>query len=536
MIMNDFMFKCKNDLIMYLNMCFSHVDTLNQISAMAEQLETEIESFIKNMVITKSKRFFLNFSNDDHPMMDDDGNQFSFKIIPIFDQRDVLQIVICNEDVDDNDIYKREIKITGNGIRKKIIFIFSAKIRVNGNELFDVVQLLYETGYNWFAIMIEEYVSRESVSVAHIIYKFMRSVFCNDELYKKFWIAIVGRGYGFRLVNLEQVKELFSTFSNGANKYHSINEFVSNLIGTRLPYEKLLMKEALDYNEKIDGDISHARYTKDGNVYSKTMSALYKGNAFSIYPILNDDTGILGLYPVEYKNIIEEHLDARKIEIVEIIKREMGKIDLAYSLFDDNYRENLKCGISYFLNKESEGGFMTMKVNYAEDILEMYYDIYCKFGLGFVADANVEYSMEDLQCRMLLVENNMIQKSKGGYCITEKGIRHYDEKREIGKGTNISGNSGIVIIGNNSNVNSNNILNNFIVNNRQSVDELIIDIRKKVDNSADKEFVDTLLNLLEEELQHEKPKDNIIKKIIKSLETVNSIGSYVLKLKKILGL
>lgn len=537
MVMSDFMLMCKKDLIMHLNSEFKNIDTLDKISNLSEQLEYEIEKFIKKIILMRTKRFFLNFSKSDQIMVDDEGNVYNLEMIPLFESNNVMQIRLCREeDRTEKGVYTREVDILGNGRRKKIIFVLSRKLRLNKYELQDMVKMLYETGYNWFAIAVEGYVSKETVSVGHTVYNFVRSIFCNDEINKAFWIAIVGKGYGFRLVNLEQVKELFTVFAYSANGHHSINDYVGNLISTRLPYDKLLMKEALDYNEKINGDIANAKYTREGNLYSKTMSALYQGNAFSIYPIINGEIGVLGLYPVEHKEIIEKHLEARKVEITEIIRRELSKIDLAYKLFDDNYQEKFKSGISYLISEKGGTSIMVENIGRVTEVLEEYYDIYCKFNGKIVMDADTGYSYEELQYRKILEKNGLLQKDKGGYCITEKGIRHFEGKAKPEKSTNISTNQGVIIFGDNSIVKKDVCLKNVTVNERADVDQIIGQIKEIVHNTDENEYVNTLLNLLEKELNHSKPKKNMVGTILKNLAAVSTISSFVIKLKELLGL
>lgn len=535
--MNDFMLMCKNDLIMHLNSKFEYIDTLNKISNMSEQLEDEVEKFIEKIILMRVKKFFLNFSSNDQFMIDDNGNRYNLQIINFFEQKDVLQIRLCREvDVCEGGIYTRSIDISGNGIRKKVIFVLSRELQLNNCELQDMVKMLYETAYNWFAIKIEEYVSKKTVSVAHRVYSFIRSVFCNDEIYKVFWIAIVGKGYGFRLVNLEQVKELFSIFVHSANGYHSTNDYVSNLISTRLPYDKLLMKEALDYNEKINANITNAKYTKEGNVYSKTMNALYKGNAFSIYPIINGEIGIVGLYPVEYKEIIENHLDARKVEITEVIKRELSQIDLAYKLFDDDYQEKWQSGISYSVIRDGGINIMVRSSESVSEILNEYYNIYHKFNRDFVMDANIVYSQEELQYRNILEDNGMIQRDKGGYRITDKGIRQIEEGMNTDNIMRISNKGGIVIVGDNGFIGQGACSKYFTANGQAELNEVIGQIREIVCETDEKEYVNTLLNLLEKELEHGRPKKNIMETILKNLASISTISSFAIKLKELLGI
>lgn len=533
--MNDFLMLSKNKLIMHLESIFINIKSLNALSDMSERLEQEIREFCKLLILNQTRMFFENFIGNTkfyNYLVDNCGKRFFLRfIVDLQDFQEVLFLIYEEGDIAGRNTQTYCVRVNGYGRCNKIVLKISRNLKLKNENLPQMFKIVYETAYSWFGIKIESFVSQKTVSVANNVYNYMRKVLCNDRLYKMFWLAVVGKGYGFRLVNEEQVRALFKTFSINQDFSYSVNDYVGNLLSTRLPYDELLMKEALDSNEKINGDISGAKYTKEGNIYSKTMYALYNGDAFSIYPIFQGDIGIVALFPVEYKEEIEFHLDYMKNDIVEEIKKEMANIELAYLLFDDDYKEHLNAGID--LSVTSKGVTVMNEMEKLTEVLDIYYKVYCQFKEDFVFDSNKIYSSDELQYRKTLVDNGMLRKIDGGYCIANKGIQ-FKEDGNISKGNKMidnSGNNGIIIMGDGKNVGNPKY---YSGGSAKDYCEVIESIRNVVNGSENEEYVESLLRLLEKELNNKEPKPNMIKTILTNLASISTISTFVIKLKELI--
>lgn len=533
--MNNFLMLSKNKLIMHLESIFKDVKTLDGLSAMSERIEQELRGFCKLLILNETKVFFENFSSNTkfyNYLVDDNGKRYFLRFIEnLQDFREVLFLIYEERDIVGREIQTYCVQVNGYGRCNKIIIKVSKNLKFKNEVLPQMLKMAYEAAYGWYGIKIESFVSEKTVSVAKNVYNYMRKVLCNDRLYKVFWLAVVGKGYGFRLVNEEQVRTLFETFSYNQDFSYSVNDYVGNLISTRLPYDELLMKEALDSNEKVNGDISGAKYTKEGNIYSKTMYALYQGDAFSIYPIYRGDIGIVALFPVEYKKEIELHLDYMKFDIIEEVKRELSNIELAYLLFDDDYKEHYNSGIK--MPAIGKGVIVMNEMEKITEVLDIYYKVYCQFKGDFVLDSNRTYNSDELQYRKILVDNGMLRKVDGGYCITSKGIQ-FKEEGNVNKENKIidnSGNSGIIIMGDGKNVG-----NPIYYGSGSAKDycEVIESIRSVIGGSESQEYVESLLNLLEKELKNKEPKPNIVKTILTNLASISTISTFVIKLKELI--
>lgn len=533
--MNDFLLLSKNNLIMHLESIFKNIKTLDALSAMSERVEQELRGFCKLLILNEARRFFKNFTSKTkfyNYLVDDSGKRYFLRFVEdLQDFREVIFLINEERDFVGRDIQTYCIQVNGHGRCNKIILNISNNLKLKNDELLQMFRMVYEAAYEWYGIKIEGFVSEKTVSVATNVYNYMRKVLCNDSLYKVFWLAVVGKGYGFRLVNEEQVRTLFNIFSFNQDFPYSVNDYVGNLLSTRLPYDELLMKEALDSNEKINGDISGAKYTKEGNIYSKTMYALYNGDAFSIYPIFRGDIGIVALFPVEYKREIEHHLDYMKSDIVEVIKRELANIELAYLLFDDDYKEHLSTGIK--LPVTDKGVIVMNEMEKITEVLDIYYKVYCQFKGDFVFDSNKTYSADELQYRKILVDNGMLKKVNEGYCITSKGIQ-FKENGNVSSGNKIidnSGNNGIIIMGDGKNVGNPKYYGG---GSAKDYCEVIESIRNIINGSENEEYVESLLRLLEKELNNKEPKTNMIKTILTNLASISTISTFVIKLREMI--
>lgn len=535
--MNDFLMLTKNNLIMHLDTVFRNVKTLDALSVMSERLEQEIREFCKLLVLGETRRFFKNFTGSTRfydYLVDDSGKRYYLRFIAdLLDFQEMLFLLYEEGDTIGRNIRSGCVQISGYGRCRKIVLKISKNLKFKNEELLpQILKIAFETAYEWYGIKIESFVSEKTVSVASNVYNYMRKVLCNDKLYKVFWLAVVGKGYGFRLVNEEQVRMLFETFSYNQDFPYSVNDYVGNLLSTRLPYDELLMKEALDCNEKINGDISDAKYTREGNVYSKTMYALYNGDAFSIYPLFQGNIGVVALFPVEYKEEIEFHLDYMKTDIVEEIKRELINIELAYLLFDDEYKDHFCVGIKY--PTTDKGVIVMNEVEKLTEVLDIYYKVYCQFKGDFVFDTSKTYNSDELQYRKILVDNGMLRKVDGGYCITKKGIRFKEDGYISGEGKIIdnSGNSGIIIMGDGKNVGNSKY---FGSGTARDYCEVIDSIKNVINGNENQEYVESLLHLLEKELNNKEPKTNMIKTILTNLASISTISTLVIKLREMIS-
>lgn len=533
--MNNFLILSKNKLIMHLESIFINVKTLDALSTISERLEQEVREFCKLLILNETRVFFKNFTGKTkfyNYLVDDCGKRYFPRFIAdLQDFQEVFFMIYEEGDVVGRNSQTYYVQVNGYGRCNKIVLKISKNLKFKNEELPKMLKIAYEAAYEWYRIKIESFVSEKTVSVANNVYNYMRKVLCNDRLYEVFWLAVVGKGYGFRLVNEEQVRTLFKTFSFNQDFPYSVNDYVGNLLSTRLPYDELLMKEALDSNEKINGDISDAKYTKEGNIYSKTMYALYKGDAFSIYPIFRGDIGIVALFPVEYKEEIELHLDYMKADIVEEIKRELVYIELAYLLFDDDYKEHLNTGTKF--PDTGKGVIVMNEIDKLTEVLDIYYKVYCQFKGDFVFDSNKVYGSDELQYRKTLVDNGMLRKVDGGYCITSKGIQ-FKEDGNISKGNKMidnSGNSGIIIMGDGKNVGNPKYYGG---GSAKDYCEVIESIRNVINGSENEEYVESLLCLLEKELNNKEPKTNMIKTILTNLASISTISTFVIKLKELI--
>lgn len=532
--MDNFLIMTKKNLIIHLDFTFKTLKTLDDLSTISERVEQETQKYCIFIILNETRKFFENFTGDikfNNYLIDDSGKRYFPRVIADFQDFQELLFLIYAEGQDiQKNSYRYSTQIAGSGRYNKIVVQISKNLKLKNDTLPKTLKMIYETAYEWYGIKIENFVSEKTVSVANNVYNYMRKILCNDSLYKVFWLAVIGKGYGFRLVNEEQVRTLFKTFTLNQEFPYSVNDYVGNLLSTRLPYDELLMKEALDNNEKINADISGAKYTKKGNIYSKTMYALYNGNAFSIYPLFRGEIGIVALFPVEYKNEIELHLDSMQTDIVEEIKKELSNIELAYLLFDDEYKKHLRCGIE--LSSSNKEVIIMNEMERITNILDVYYKVSCQFDENFVFDSNKTYSNEEIQYREILVNNGMLRKVNGGYCITSKGLQFKENGGfERNKLIDNSGNSGIIIMGNGENIGN---AKHYETSSSKDYFEVIKSIRNVIKDDENKDYVESLLQLLEKELNHKEPKVNMVKTILSNLASISTISNFVVKLSEMM--
>ena len=160
--------------------------------------------------------------------------------------------------------------------------------------------------YSYFKEHVLLYVSESRKNFAKQLYAYSRSLFSNQKLLDNFWYAIVGQGYGFRLFDSELTNSAFDIIEGNISDYDSYtNLLVTELLGTKLPTEKMLMSIAIQYKQTLIAELKKALYTAEGSIYSTTLYSLYGSENFVIWPIYIDDYSVLALYPVDSKKAIE---------------------------------------------------------------------------------------------------------------------------------------------------------------------------------------------------------------------------------------
>jgi hypothetical protein len=227
------------------------------------------------------------------------------------------------------------IAIGGYGKIKNISIIYPVPIKIKLDAINSLLKNIFETGYHWFQLKMEELSSSEKVALTQKLYNYIKNIITSDELRKHLWFATVTKGYGFRLIERDVSMALFPSIEPNASRYgHSTNRLVAEMLSTKLPGEYLLMPKAIAQNKIMDVNICDAKYSKDGHIYAGTMKAFYRNDSFTIHPVsIQRDTGIVALYPTDKRIFFEPVLQQHISKIQEICLESTSKVHSALELF-----------------------------------------------------------------------------------------------------------------------------------------------------------------------------------------------------------
>jgi hypothetical protein len=130
---------------------------------------------------------------------------------------------------------------------------------------------------------------------------------------------------------------LFKEIEPNAETFnYSTNRLAAEMLSTKLPQEKLLMPIAIAENKIMDVNISEARYSKEGNIYSGAMSAFYGCDSFTIHPVSKKkQTSVVALYPTDKRKYLEPLINAHIERIEEICSSSISKVYAALKLFEN---------------------------------------------------------------------------------------------------------------------------------------------------------------------------------------------------------
>ena len=344
--MYDWALVQRSDLVWQLEQRYPNINSLFELQRFCYELEECLRSICVERIVELASWLFDDVKDITHTktknfIISNDGIWYSVKAVSdLYDDR-CLNIIICTISGKCKSIKIGAVNVRGTGQYSKINLYVAKELKVKKSSVLSLADTIFSVGYAWYKNKMHEYIKRESVSVASEVYTYLKSIFHNDRLYENVWLAVVGKGYGFRLLNEQQTEAALNTY--GHNKSNiGPNQYLTNLLSTRLPYQKILMKEALNYGCKITADLRQADYTKSGDLYSLTLFNLYEGDAFSIYPLYKGEISLVALYPVEMKEAVENILDINKNYLKQVYLSRLKKIELAFLLFDETENKKLE--------------------------------------------------------------------------------------------------------------------------------------------------------------------------------------------------
>lgn len=327
----------KDDLIQELDTLFGNFN-LNETATLAESIESFITIYLGNNLRFYSFDFLSLQSNENRDYLIFENNILtSLNINNDIEDNYLLNIVVTCHGIKEklklNEIF---IAIDGYGSIKTVRFLYPEIIKIDILSTNSLIKNIFEVGYNWFQLKIEELVKYEQISLVTEVYGYIKKIIPSKTLRKHLWFASVTSEYGFRLIEENVAMDLFERINEHSEYFdHSTNRLVAEMLSTRMPKSKVLMQKAIEENKIMDVDIKQAKYTQEGNIYSAAMSSFYGCDSFTIHPILIDKkANIVALYPSnkksEFEYILSKHIE--KLQI--ICENSTSKIYQVQKLFD----------------------------------------------------------------------------------------------------------------------------------------------------------------------------------------------------------
>lgn len=331
--------KTKEDLILDLDALFGHFN-LNETADLSESLEVFLVRYIEDILKEKSKDFLGLNSNikNSYLTSENEGLLFSINIAKDIYENKIMNILVNVHLVGNKpNLKKLYINIDGYGSVQEIIFLYPEILNIDLIAINSLLKNIYEVGYNWYQIKIEELINLEKISLTKELYDYIKKIIPSKNLRKHLWFATVTEEYGFRLIEQDVAIDLFERINSHATYFdHSTNRLVAEMLSTRMPKDKILMQKAIEVDQVIDVDIKQAKYSKEGSIYSAAMAAFYGCESFTIQPILvtTDSANIVALYPSDKRNDFEFLINEHNDRLITICKNTTSKIYQAQKLFE----------------------------------------------------------------------------------------------------------------------------------------------------------------------------------------------------------
>lgn len=501
-----------------------------------KELSIKIESKLLEYCYTYTLKYSnvllksVSKSNFTDFIIDDNGNSINLSITnDIFNSDELIIAFIIDNKTKYNNFTCFEFDLKNTGKYKHISIMIPEIYLVSSLVICEFYKNIIETVYEWYKFQVLEYVNQEEVSVSKRLYSYMKSILNNSAIFKNFWFAIIGNGFGFRLLDYDLVYNSFEIIDENVLNYGSYtNKLVSELLTTRLPTDKMLMQIAVDNNAIIIGELDKASYTIEGSIYSTTLYSLYGGNSFVINPVYISDYNLIALYPVDLKEQIDTIIEKNKVPITNLIREEMNNIIKAYKLFN-----NKRLYADIFNNDFEKYKNMVLSILYkvrttiSEDAG---FDLYTYFK----SEPSFNKEIFDVVIKILLDNRYITIDFQKNYLITQAGITLLNKEENMDNNNNITATnifniSGGEIIGGN--------FGNVTYNNSQTeLDKLLNELTIKICQSSEqnKEQIIAKLDELKTEIHSQNPQKNKILNILDYLSKISSISGLIIKISELL--
>lgn len=497
-------------LVWELEQRYPNLNSLIDLQKLCYDFEECLKSICIKRIVVLSFQMFENVKNTGDAsgfIVNNEGKWFIIKAVAdLYDER-TLNITVSSVIGKDKIVKAGTVKISEAGQYKRINLYLAEELKAKDNRILKLIDSIFCSGYIWYKNKVFQFVHKESVNVASDLYLYLKDIIQNDKLYEKVWLAIVGKGYGFRLLNEEQVKAASTIYKYSRSNINP-NLYLVNLVSTKLPYDKILMRQALNYERNITADLKEADYTKSGDLYSLTLSQLYEGDAFSISPLYKGDISLVALYPVDVKERIENILKLNSSFLKQVYLSRLKKIELAFLLFNTTNHDQYD------------------SPSYAE-IMDVLDACIQKGYIKKTPDIKKAYILN------WLCLNGILEDKQSKYIATQYGRSIMNEsRRTIMNLQVIQNNSGIATNGGENNENA---LNKYaLTHDNKAIDEVITRIRTSIKGTDEEEYVNNAMDMLEKEIKKDNPKKSIINRIVTSIEGISKISDKLLNLKNIL--
>jgi hypothetical protein len=312
--------------------------SLPEIPALAENLEKTLQGYILTILKKHSHLLFgARYNEANHFLTLEDGKiLLSIKLAEDIRNFGQLCILVQPSLFAKTKELEFHISIKGYGKIDEIVFLYPEFLPLQLDLLNSLLKNLFEVGYQWFENKIEMLSNNEKVALSKNLYGYVRSIITSDILQKHLWFATVTKGYGFRLIDHDVAMNLFKQIEPNAETFsHSTNRLAAEMLSTKLPQEKLLMPIAIAENRIMDVNISEAKYSKEGSIYSGAMSAFYGCDSFTIHPIFKKkQSSVVALYPTDKRTYFEPLITAHLERLEEICASSISRVHAALELFE----------------------------------------------------------------------------------------------------------------------------------------------------------------------------------------------------------
>lgn len=241
-------------------------------------------------------------------------------------ERDVLRpntlgITVLKRGTPPEDVVTESAQLHGSGQFNEIEVVIDQSIGGEAEPLLELATVVLRAGYRCLEDIVRRVFRGIQSELVDRLYRKLRIVLApqrNASVVEKVWFGIIVEEEGFWVLDENAADSVFESLGKpGERRIISPTHGFTLFVSTRIPFELMASKEAVQARKPVDLDLSKAKYLDTLTDFEKSEEAILKSPALTSLPVYCSDyekaEALLLCFPTVVKQevlpLVTPHLD-----------------------------------------------------------------------------------------------------------------------------------------------------------------------------------------------------------------------------------